>query len=142
MVGPFESAVGAGKQICQWHMPNEFSEQMEDLPWGVSTMNMFGNPLVIIPKYVHTPSFQTSFMSTPCLFFRPILVRLKRHQLCLSYGYQYTHDPVKLSKPVASTTMSNSRSLSSAMSIPVGRKVLSGVWFRSTISTLGWSRTS
>lgn len=41
-------------------------------------MNMFGNPAVIMPKYVQTPSHHTSFMSTPCLFFNPMLHRLMK----------------------------------------------------------------
>jgi hypothetical protein len=44
-------------------------------------MNMFGNPAVIMPKYVQTPSRHTSFMSTPCLFFKPMLHRLNKRSI-------------------------------------------------------------
>ena len=48
-------------------------------------MNIFGNPLVIMPRCVQIPSFHTSFMSMPCLFFKPMLVSLEGIQICLPF---------------------------------------------------------
>jgi len=114
-------------------------------------MKALGKPLISMPKYVRTPSFHRSLMSTPSLFFRPMLVRLaqgqhsgfksikeKREKVSLGN----TYDPVKLSNPVASTTTSNSLSFPSSINIPFSVKVLSGVLFRSTISTCFMSRHS